>query len=109
MTSMLAAPNDENDLCLLQKIFLSFIKTIVQGPTGWSSISSEECCRQNAALTGSGAIWARVSPQGNGFRQSTLPGDISRETQSKDSSILSVTEVLDQANPARAHKLMYNQ
>uniref|UniRef100_A0A6N2KVM6 PNPLA domain-containing protein n=1 Tax=Salix viminalis TaxID=40686 RepID=A0A6N2KVM6_SALVM len=33
MTSMLTAPNDENDLCLLQKILLSFIKTIFQAPT----------------------------------------------------------------------------
>ncbi|KAF9662979.1 hypothetical protein SADUNF_Sadunf18G0110700 [Salix dunnii] len=33
MASMLTAPNDENNLCLLQKILLSFIKTIVQAPT----------------------------------------------------------------------------
>jgi hypothetical protein len=32
--------------------------------TRWSSISSGECCGQNAAFTGSGAIWARVSPEG---------------------------------------------
>ncbi|KAG5225618.1 patatin protein [Salix suchowensis] len=38
MTSMLAAPNDENDLCLLQKILLSFIKTIVQAPSNLNII-----------------------------------------------------------------------
>ncbi|KAF9663063.1 hypothetical protein SADUNF_Sadunf18G0119300 [Salix dunnii] len=32
MASMLTAPNDENNLCLLQKILLSFIQTIVQAP-----------------------------------------------------------------------------
>uniref|UniRef100_A0A6N2MIM2 Patatin n=1 Tax=Salix viminalis TaxID=40686 RepID=A0A6N2MIM2_SALVM len=39
MTSMLAAPNDENDLCLLQKILLSFIKTIVQAPNCFDSFA----------------------------------------------------------------------
>uniref|UniRef100_A0A6N2KFR7 PNPLA domain-containing protein n=1 Tax=Salix viminalis TaxID=40686 RepID=A0A6N2KFR7_SALVM len=68
MTSMLAAPNDENDLCLLKKILLSFIKAIVQAPTG-NMIKLKDISlralggKEEGVITGPGATTKDISPE----------------------------------------------